>query len=43
MNGDRITGHMECKRNAIPIIKEELEPPRSYSENASATYLGSTK
>jgi hypothetical protein len=43
MNEDRITAHVECKRKTTPIIKEELEPSQSYSENTSATYLGSTK
>jgi len=43
VNEDKITEHMECKRKAIPVIKEELEPSQSYAENTSATQLGSTK
>jgi len=40
---DRITARVECKRKAIPIIAQKLEPSQSYSENTSATYLESTK
>jgi hypothetical protein len=43
MNEGGFTAHMECKRKAIPVRTEELEPSQSYSENTSATYLGNTK